>query len=145
MTDNARMIGVYQMDLGCPVKWKMVEGALMHLVPGVFQPVDLLYLGTLPHQYGIVSAELNHLSPMVHRYIIVTDTQMKEHDEDYDYGHPFNATFLKQARVERSPSKRGILPAVTDFLEGAGKGLWERVEAMDISPGAWVLKRIKAA
>lgn len=99
------------------------------------EPVDLLFIDSL-HTYCHLTYELEKFSPQVNKYIALHDTSAPWGDVD-DHSYYGNYSEYPE-HINRS--KRGLWPAVEDFLENHPE--WTLLERRLNNHGFTILKRV---
>jgi hypothetical protein len=97
-------------------------------------PVDLLHIDTF-HAYRYLTTELERFSPIAKKYILMHDTSGAFGQNDQTCGWESETKY--PAHISRS--KRGLWPAVEDFLKTHPE--WELYERNKTGDGYTVLKR----
>ena len=100
------------------------------------EPADMIFIDSL-HTYCHLTYELEKFSPMAKKYIAMHDTSEPWGiDDDHDYRGDYS-----EYPPEIDRSKRGLWPAVTDFL--AKHPEWSLLERRLNCHGFTVLKRVR--
>lgn len=99
------------------------------------EKTDLLFIDTL-HTYNQLILELNKHSKNVNKYIILHDTTLFGHNDEYVYGHASDL-------VKNSETKKfGLIPAIDDFIKENTD--WIVFESHSNNNGLTILKNIKS-
>jgi len=107
------------------------------------EPTDLLFIDTW-HVYGHLKRELEQLSPLVRRYIMVHDTTV---DEVVGESVRCRMNIEEQARESGYPEeeiRRGVGPAIAEFLDRHGNE-WALEARFTHCNGLAIFKRIGGA
>jgi hypothetical protein len=107
------------------------------------EPTDLLFIDTW-HVYGHLKRELEQLSPLVRRYIMVHDTTV---DEVVGESVRCRMNIKEQARESGYPEeeiRRGVGPAIAEFIDRHGDE-WALEARFTHCNGLTIFKRVGGA
>lgn len=99
------------------------------------ESTDLLLIDTL-HRYQQLYGELDRHAKKVNKYIILHDTVTFAQTDEFVYNHASDII-----RRSEDVTKKGLIPAIQDFLKTDEGVNWEVFEVFENNNGLTILKR----